>query len=157
MKINIVQAHLECLEDCKAALLASRLGQEYFPSEEKARATLTDGITKGEIFVARNEAGECLGFMWFVLNGAFHSFPYLHMIAVKQAFRGMGIGQKLLSFFEETVFVRYSKVFLVVADFNPEARRLYERLGYRQVGAIPGLYKAGVTEYLMMKERDATT
>jgi len=44
-------------------------------------------------------------------------------------------------------------VFLVVADFNPEAKRLYEHLGYRQVGEIPGLYKAGVTEYLMMKER----
>ena len=63
----------------------------------------------------------------------------------------MGIGEKLLSFFEETVFTDFSKVFLVVADFNPEARRLYERLGYEQVGAIPGLYKDGVTEYLMMK------
>lgn len=157
MKITIAQAHLGHLEDCKAALLASRLGQEYFPSEEKARATLTEGMIKGEIFVALNEKEECLGFMWFFLNGAFHSFPYLHIIAVKEAFRGMGIGQKLLSFFEETVFARHAKVFLVVADFNPEARRLYERLGYRQVGAIPGLYKAGVTEYLMMKERDSTT
>jgi ribosomal protein S18 acetylase RimI-like enzyme len=49
------------------------------------------------------------------------------------------------------VFTDSSKVFLVVADFNPEAKRLYERMGYRQVGAIPGLYRDGVTEYLMMK------
>jgi ribosomal protein S18 acetylase RimI-like enzyme len=75
----------------------------------------------------------------------------LHIIAVKEAYRGMGIGEKLLRFFEETVFTDHSKVFLVVADFNPEARRLYERLGYQQVGAIPGLYKDGVTEHLMMK------
>ncbi len=152
----ITKAQIKHLEDCKVALLKSRLGQEYFPSEEKARATLTEGITKGEIFVALNEEGDCLGFIWFVLKGAFHSYPYLHIIAVKEAFRGMGIGKKLLSFFEENVFANHSKVFLVVADFNPKARRLYERLGYRQVGMIPGLYKAGVTEYLMMKERDFT-
>jgi ribosomal protein S18 acetylase RimI-like enzyme len=45
-------------------------------------------------------------------------------------------------------------VFLVVADFNPEAKRLYESLGYRQVGVIPGLYKEGVSEQLMMKNRE---
>jgi len=156
LKVIITQTQMKHLEDCKVALLKSKLGQEYFPSEEKALAALTEGITQGEIFVALNEEGECLGFIWFVLKGAFHSYPYLHIIAVKEAFRGMGIGKKLLSFFEETVFANHSKVFLVVADFNPEARRLYERLGYRQVGMIPGLYKAGVTEYLMMKERDFT-
>jgi ribosomal protein S18 acetylase RimI-like enzyme len=152
----IARAHLRHLEDCKVALLRSKLGQEYFPSEEQARSALIEGITKEEIFVAVDEEGECLGFVWFVLAGAFHSFPYLHIIAVKEAFRGGGIGKKLLGFFEETVFVDSSKVFLVVADFNPEAKQLYERLGYRQVGEIPGLYKAGVKEYLMMKERDLT-
>ena len=43
----------------------------------------------------------------------------------------------------------------MVADFNPEAKRLYESAGYRQVGAIPGLYKEGITEYLMMKTEGA--
>jgi len=151
LKISIAQAQIQHLEDCKAALLDSTLGRIYFTVEENAVATLTDGITKGEVFVAVDEAGVCLGFIWFIQDGAFHGFPYLHIIAVKAAYRGMGIGQQLLRFFEETAFAQHSKVFLVVADFNPEARRLYERLGYRQVGAIPGLYREGVTEYLMMK------
>ena len=153
MKITIIQAQMQHLEACKVALLKSKLGQVYFPVEENAHATLTAGITKGEIFVAvdEGEGSECLGFVWFILEGAFHGFPYLHIIAVKEAYRGMGIGEKLLRFFEETVFTDHSKVFLVVADFNPEARRLYERLGYQQVGAIPGLYRDGITEYLMMK------
>lgn len=151
----ITKAHLKHLEDCKAALLKSKLGQEYFPSEDKAHSALIEGIAKEEIFVAVDETGECLGFIWFILAGAFHSFPYLHIIAVKEAFRGQGIGKKLLGFFEETV-TDSSKVFLVVADFNPDAKRLYERLGYQQVGEIPGLYKEGVTEYLMMKKRGLT-
>ena len=152
MNFTVTQAHLKHLEDCTAALLNSKLGHEYF-SADRARAALTDGITRGEVVVAVVETGECLGFVWVVPAGAFHSFPYVHIIAVKETVRGLGIGTQLLGFVEETVFATSSKVFLVVADFNPDAKRLYERLGYRQVGQIPGLYKAGVTEYLMMKER----
>ena len=151
----ITKAGMSHLEDCTEALLESKLGQEYFGSQEKARAALTEGITKEELFVAVDDEGKCLGFLWFILQGAFHGFPYLHIIAVKEAFRGLGIGTRMLEFFEQAVFTDYSKVFLVVADFNPEAKRLYERVGYRQVGAIPGLYKAGVTEYLMMKEGES--
>ena len=153
MKINITKADLIDLDDCKAALLDSRLGREYFASQEKAHAALMEGITKGEIFVAVTEGGECLGFIWFILKGTFHSFPYLHIIAVKQKVRGQGIGKKLLAFFEAAVFRDASKAFLVVADFNPDAKRLYEKLGYEQVGELPDLYKEGVTEYLMMKKR----
>jgi ribosomal protein S18 acetylase RimI-like enzyme len=156
MKVTIIKAHEGHLEDCKVALLNSKLGQEYFVTEEKALSVLTEGITQEEIFVAVDEGGECLGFIWFILKSAFHSFPYLHIIAVKEAFRGKGIGKKLLFFFEEAVFTDNSKVFLVVADFNPGAKRLYESLGYQQVGVIPNLYKEGVSEYLMMKERKVT-
>jgi len=154
MEIIITKANKMHLEDCVDALLHSKLGQEYFVSKENAVSALTEGTTKEEFFVATNEGGECLGFIWFVLGGAFHGFPYLHIIAVKKEFRGLGIGKKLLSFFEEFVFPNHSKVFLVVADFNPDAKRLYESLGDQQVGVLPGLYKEGITEYLMMKNRD---
>ncbi|HTX79074.1 MAG TPA: N-acetyltransferase [Longilinea sp.] len=153
MNLTIRKANLDHVENCKDALCQSKLGEEYFASEEKAINTLTGGINKGEVYVALDETGHCLGFIWFILEGIFHSFPFLHIIAVKKEYRGQGIGRKLLAFFEETVFPDKEKVFLVVADFNPEAQRLYERLGYKQVGVIPGLYKEGVTEYLMMKER----
>ena len=153
MKLTITKAHAGHLDDCKEALLNSKLGQVYFVTGEKVCSALTEGIKKQEMFVAVNERGECLGFIWFILDGAFHAFPYLHIIAVKEDFRGLGIGKQLLSFFEETVFPDSSKVFLVVADFNPHAKRLYESLRYQQVGILPGLYKEGVTEYLMMKEK----
>jgi len=45
------------------------------------------------------------------------------------------------------------KLFLVVADFNPNAKGFYESMGYHQVGEIPGLYREGITEYIMMKEK----
>ncbi|WP_242960832.1 GNAT family N-acetyltransferase [Clostridium peptidivorans] len=96
----------------------------------------------------------CRGFIWFILDGIFHSFPYLHIIAVKEESRKHGIGKKLLKFFEDICFKDYTKLFLVVADFNPDAKILYERIGYIEVGSIPNLYREGITEYLMMKLRE---
>lgn len=154
MNINIMKAENKHLMDCEVALLKSDLGRIYFAEEDKAIKVLSEGISKGEIFVAINKEGICLGFAWAILNGAFHSFPYLHIIAVKEEFRDLGIGKKLLKHFEEVICRTYSKLFLVVADVNPRARKLYEGIGYKEVGVIPNLYKTGATECLMMKENN---
>ncbi len=152
MDINIIKAENIHLVDCKVALQESELGRAYFPEEDKAIQALNEGISKGEVFVAINKERICVGFIWVILNGAFHSFSYLHIIAVKEEFRSLGIGKKLLSYFEEITSKSSSKLFLVVADFNPRAKQLYESIGYKEVGFIPNLYKRGITECLMMKE-----
>ncbi len=153
MEIMIIKAESRYLEDCVQALLNSELGRVYFPEEEKARRAIEEGFSKGEFYLAVNQqTKECLGFLWYIPNGAFHSFPYLHIIAVKEQYRGYGIGKKLLSFFEATISQTAGKAFLVVADFNPRAKQLYESIGYKEIGIIPNLYKQGVNECLMMKE-----
>ena len=151
MDVNIIKAENKHLADCKVALQKSELGRVYFAEEDKAIKALNEGISKGEIFVAINKEGICLGFIWVIVNGAFHSFPYLHIIAVKEEFRNLGIGKKLLKHFEETICKPSSKLFLVVAEFNPEAKQLYQSIGYTEFGIIPDLYKRGVNECLMMK------
>jgi ribosomal protein S18 acetylase RimI-like enzyme len=152
MQVHMVKAEYKHLADCKIALVESKLGEVYFPEEEKAVNALNDGLSKGEIFIALNNENECLGFIWFIMNGAFHSYPHLHIVAVKKEFRNLGIGKKLINFFEEATSENKTKLFLVVADFNPDAKRLYQNIGYKEVGIIPNLYKQGVTEFLMMKE-----
>lgn len=152
MHISIIKAEEKHLYDCKVALINSELGRVYFSEQDKAVRALKDGISKGEISVAINDEGKCLGFIWIILNGAFHCFPYLHIIAVKEEYRNLGIGKQLLKYFEEVTHKYSSKVFLVVADFNEKANKLYESIGYKEVGVIPNLYKSGVTEHLMMKE-----
>ena len=155
MKVNIVPAENKYLDDCVIALRKSELGRVYFLEDDKAIKAIDEGISKKEIFVAVNSEGICLGFIWFILKGAFHSFPYLHIIAVKEEFRSMGIGRILLKYFEDTTLKFSNKVFLVVADFNPKAKELYQRIGYKEIGIIPNLYKKGVNECLMMKEIEA--
>ena len=149
MDIQIIKGTQGHLMDCTAALMNSSLGSHYFQSKESARKAVEEGLNHGTLFVAlANDV--CTGFMYYIENGAFHSFPLLHLLAVKEAYRGQGIGKRLLGYFEE--LSARNKFFLVVADFNPDAKRFYENNGYCQVGEIPGLYRDGITEYLMMKK-----
>ncbi len=150
MDIQIIKGNLTHVSDCEAALTHSSLGAHYFEKEGSARKAIEEGLSSGELYVAMVQ-GRCAGFIFFLPEGAFHSFPYLHVVAVKAEYRSLGIGKKLVDFFENAV--PRDKYFLVVADFNPDAKRFYERIGYKQVGAIPGLYREGITEYLMMKEK----
>jgi ribosomal protein S18 acetylase RimI-like enzyme len=145
----------EYISDCEEALIQSELGRRYFHTEGSARRALEEGFDKGEIYVALHSSGQCTGFLWIIPDGIFHSFPYLHIVAVKEEYRNQGIGKELIRFFEDLSFqeLSKSKVFLVVADFNPGARRLYEELGYLEVGSIPGLYRTGITETIMMKRK----
>lgn len=156
MGSKIVRAADEHLGQCVKILADSDLGRIYFGSGQNIENTLAVGIATEEVYVAISDGGECMGFIWFAYRASFHSFPYLHIIAVDEKLRGRGLGRELMEFFESLIFPQFAKAFLVVADFNPRAKKLYESLGYVEVGAIPGLYKNGITEYLMMKLRPDT-
>jgi ribosomal protein S18 acetylase RimI-like enzyme len=60
----------------------------------------------------------------------------------------------LLSYFEDKGFEKASRLFLLVSDFNIEAKKFYREMGYQEVGLIPDLIKKGVGEYLMMKSKE---
>jgi ribosomal protein S18 acetylase RimI-like enzyme len=151
MGITIIKAELTHLPDCCMALENSELGRVYFSAKESAARVIEEGISKGELFVAVDEDSRCLGFIWVVVKGAFHSFPYLHIIAVKEEHRSKGVGKMLLNYLENTIADHSTKLFLVVADFNPKAMKLYQSLGYKEIGVLPDLYREGVHEHLMMK------
>ncbi len=150
MNIRILKGSFEYLNECEEILMKSSLGNIYFQSEGSARKAIIEGLEQETLFIAMDE-GICIGFMYYITNGAFHSFPYLHLIVVKEEYRGKGIGKLLIKKFED--ISDKDKFFLVVADFNSNAKRLYESIGYRQVGEVPGLYRNGITEYIMMKEK----
>lgn len=60
---------------------------------------------------------------------------YVHVVAAVPEMRGRGIGTKLLSLAEELAReTESSGMSIIVADSNEGARRLYERVGYREAG-----------------------
>ncbi|MDP4268479.1 MAG: N-acetyltransferase [Bacteroidota bacterium] len=154
MEITVIKGSINYIDDCEDALVNSELGKRYFSEKGSARKSLEEGFNKNEIYIAIDNNNNCKGFVWVILNGIFHSFPYVHIIAVKSENRGQGIGKVLLKFIEDVYCKKYSKLFLVVADFNPDAKRLYKDIGYSIIGDIPNLYRKGITECLMMKSKE---
>jgi [ribosomal protein S18]-alanine N-acetyltransferase len=93
--------------------------------------------------------GELAGFVILVMHGAFTG--YIQSVCVAPERRGRGLGRRLMAFAEERILRETPNVFLNVASFNPDARRLYERLGYEVVGELRDYIVPGHSEILMRK------
>lgn len=145
-------ADTKYIDSCVEILQNSDLGEAYFSDYEKAANMLTYAVKQKGVYVALDENDNCLGFIYYMSNGVFGSYPYLHVVAVKKEYRCFGIGKQLMKYFEDNASDAPStKYFLTVDDFNPRAKKLYENLGYCCVGELPDFYKKGITCYLMMK------
>ena len=81
--ITFAKGNEQHLKDCKDALRQSTLGEKYFSSPGSAENAILEGIRQGNLYVAFI-GEECVGFTYIIPKGAFHSFPYLHIIAVKE-------------------------------------------------------------------------
>ncbi len=137
---------------CVNILQNTEMGTVYFSNYKKTVDLLLHALAQRELFVALNDNDECLGFMVFMPKGVFGSYPYLHIVAVKEEYRNLGIGKQLINYFEENSSDYSStKYFLTVDDFNPQAKKLYESLGYQRVGELRDFYKNGITSFIMMK------
>jgi ribosomal protein S18 acetylase RimI-like enzyme len=151
--ISIEIGKVQHLDPCYESLINSSLGDVYF-NDKNPRGMLAGALERGEIFVALKDKGSCIGFLWHEIKGTFGKYPYLHIIAIDRDYQSMGVGKKLIGYFEDISFKDFDKVFLMVGDFNRDARRLYGGLGYIEVGVMPDFYLKGVNEHLMMKTRE---
>jgi ribosomal protein S18 acetylase RimI-like enzyme len=101
------------------------------------------------VFVARRQ-GEPVGFALCHRRGVVGS-PYLATLAVTPDARGQGIGTRLLEHVERFFHGDARHLFICVSSFNPDARRLYERVGFKTVGPIEDYFIEGASEILMHK------
>jgi ribosomal protein S18 acetylase RimI-like enzyme len=60
-----------------------------------------------------------------------------------------GLGAELLAEVEARAESR--DLLLLVSDFNEGAQRFYRRMGYQQIGAIPGYVLPDVSELIFRK------
>lgn len=68
-----------------------------------------------------------------------HNRAYIYGFRIKPAYRRAGLGQRMMEIAEqELISLGYQIVTLNVGQNNPDARRLYEKLGYKVVAGEPG-------------------
>lgn len=58
------------------------------------------------------------------------------------SYRGKGLGFKSYKMLLEFLFYHYNMnmIYLQVADFNPNAKKLYEKIGFKETGRLPQFY-----------------
>jgi [ribosomal protein S18]-alanine N-acetyltransferase len=103
-----------------------------------------------EVFVGE-DTGRIVGFVVLDLRGPFPG--YIQTVCVRPDARGRGYGAGLIAFAESRIFRESPNVFMCVSTFNPDARRLYERLGYTVVGELTEYLVRGHGEVLLRKSR----
>lgn len=106
-----------------------------------------DGGCK-EIYVVETE-NTIAGFVIVQTCGTFSG--YIQTICINEAFRGRGLGKKLLHFCEERILKFSPNVFICVSSFNKGAIKLYYEFGFKLVGELEHFVKAGFTELLLRK------
>ncbi|MCR5733499.1 MAG: GNAT family N-acetyltransferase [Lachnospiraceae bacterium] len=124
----------EVVEDGEAFpqedLLDDASGREFFGSQSFTGVTDDDGKIIGLYILHPNNVGRC----GHICNASY---------AVNSKYRGLHIGEKLvmdcLSKAKELGFSVLQ--FNAVVESNIHARHLYERLGFVQLGTIPGGFR----------------
>jgi ribosomal protein S18 acetylase RimI-like enzyme len=106
-----------------------------------------DGSYK-EIYVVEIE-NEIAGFVIIQICGTFSG--YIQTICMSEAYRGQGLGTKLLQFCEERILKFSPNVFICVSSFNKGATKLYYDFGFMLVGELENFVKEGFTELLLRK------
>jgi ribosomal protein S18 acetylase RimI-like enzyme len=115
-------------------------------TRQECLATLDD--PSKELYVALIE-GALGGFILVQMRGAFRG--YIQIVAVLTERQGQGLGGRLLRFAEERIFREEPNVFICASSFNPRARKLYERSGYKAVGELKDYLVIGHSEILLRK------
>jgi [ribosomal protein S18]-alanine N-acetyltransferase len=148
MEWSVQRLETDADAEACARLMASSepwltLGRTY----EASLAIIRDPTR--EVFVLRDSNGRLSGFLILCLVGAF--VGYIQTICIDPTCRGQGLGTRLLAFAEQRILRRFPNIFMCVSSFNHDARRLYERLGYRVVGELSDYIVAGHSEILLRK------
>lgn len=149
--VKIFLASRKDLDDCYLSLKDSKLFDEYF-GLEKGKNFILQGINKQEVYIYIDEENKnIVGFMRIDEIGMFSKYPFLRLISVKKEYRNKGYGAEMLKHFEYKYKNKVDRIFLCVSSFNDSAKKLYNKLGFVEIGKIDGLYKKGVVEYILMK------
>jgi len=113
---------------------------------EASVATLS--VTTKEVYLAMIEE-QIVGFTILNMKGGF--IGYVQTLCVAPDWRNKGVGSELMSFVERRIFKETPNVFICVSSFNPKALRLYQRLGYEEIGELKDYIITGHSEILLRK------
>jgi ribosomal protein S18 acetylase RimI-like enzyme len=133
------------------AVIAQPLLLRYQVTAAGLRRDLEAARAGGDGLIVAEEGGAPRGFAWFLYRGTFGPGGYLRLIALKPGSERRGLGAALLDEVERRVAAHSRTLFLLVSDWNQEARRFYAARGYREAGVLPAFVRPDTDEVICYK------
>ena len=152
--IEIVKADPAKKEDYKRIFENSQLYNHYFKKGDLLDKCLTESLKAGRAFVAVDRKGEAVGYMSMSPSDPMvDGLPCLTLLGVKDTMRGKGIGQMLLGFYIEVMKqVGFKECAIVVSDWNPRARKLYDSLGFKLRKSFDDPAVGGFMDHMLVRK-----
>jgi GNAT superfamily N-acetyltransferase len=133
-------------------MAASPLLERYGTTRRTALVALRRGRASGDrVIVAAAPDGRLVGMAWVLPSRILTGAAYLRLLLVVEGRQEAGAGAALLAAAEAAARAVANHLALLASTGNARARRFYERHGYRHVGDLPGLARAGLDEALYWK------
>lgn len=143
---------------------AGMLGEAFAGIDPWARYPFSASALEG--YLGTNEAGAPryairAGGALAGATGVRHAWlrgPYLQFLGVLPSFQSLGIGGRVVAWFEaEARASNERNIWVATSDFNSDALRFYERHGFQRAALLDGLVRDGVAEVLLRKRLDVNT
>lgn len=151
--IEIVKADPAKKEDYKRIFENSPLYNHYFKKTDLLDKVLTDDLKSGNAYVAVDRNGEAVGYMSMKASEpTVDGLPCLTLLGVKDTMRGRGIGQMLIAFYVGVMTgLGFKECALIVNDWNPRARKLYDSLGFKLRRSFEDKIIGGWMNHILVK------
>ncbi len=153
-RIEIQKADKAKIEEYKAIFANCSLYNYYFKKTDLLEQWLTNSIKKGEGYVAVNRDGEAVGWLSMTASDVLtDGLPHAQLLAVKPNLRGRGIGQMLLAFYIGVMSqLGFEECAIIVSDWNPRARKLYDSLGFKLRKSFDDPAVGGFVDHMLVKK-----
>lgn len=151
--IDIQKADPAKLEEYKHIFDNSALYTHYFKKKpELLEQWLTEYMPNAYIAVDRN--GNSVGWISISASDAhIDGLPNITLLGVKDSTRGRGIGQMLISFYVDVMTqLGCEECAVVVNDWNPRARKLYDSLGFKLRKSYEDPFIGGFVNHVLVKK-----
>ncbi|MWC29779.1 GNAT family N-acetyltransferase [Paenibacillus sp. MMS18-CY102] len=116
--------------------LATELDYSYIRERDKhlLERLIIPKINGKEIYILRDQEGANIG--WMRYGYFWDNTPFMNMIWIDSEYRGQGIGQQVVRFWENEMKQKGCALVMTSTLANEEAQHFYRKLGYKDAGCL---------------------
>lgn len=109
---------------------------QYICDNDKhvAKELIKSKIAAKEILVAKDGKGKTVG--WLRYNYFWDNTPFMNMLYLEEDSRGLGIGKRLVEFWENEMKKKGYELVMTSTLSNEGAQHFYRKLHYKDAGSL---------------------